>query len=214
MKKLDYKVQEKELYNPQTKPALINVPQMTFICIDGRGNPNDQDGEYQKAVEALYGLTYTIKMSAKSGIVIDDYFDYVVPPLEGLWWIDDCKEFNFRDKAQFCWTAMIRQPEFVTEKVFQQAKATIIKKKPELDISKLRLALFIEGLCVQCMHIGSFDDEPTTITKINEYIEDNNLINDLSDIRRHHEIYLSNPQKAEITKMKTIIRLPVKNNHI
>ncbi len=210
MKKIDYKVQEKELYNPQTKPAVIDVPQMTFIFIDGKGNPNDQDGEYQKAIEALYSLAYTIKMSAKSGIVIDDYFDYVVPPLEGLWWIDDNKEYNPGDKSQFCWTAMIRQPEFVTEKVFQQAEATISKKKPGLDISKLRLTLFTEGLCVQCMHIGSFDDEPATITRINQYIKDNNLINDLSDIRRHHEIYLSNPQKVDIAKMKTIIRLPVK----
>ncbi len=209
MEKIDYKKQFKELYDPKTTPMLIDVPEMTFIAVDGRGNPNDKDGEYQAAVEAIYALAYTIKMAPKSNIDIEGYRDYVMPPLEGLWWLSDFTDFS-GDKSKYCWTSMVRQPDFVTKEVFELAKALVKKKKPGLDTSKARLLAFTEGLCVQCMHIGPFDDEPATLAKMKGYMEQNGLACDLSDTRKHHEIYSSDPRKADITKMRTILRYPVR----
>lgn len=214
--KLDYKKEYKDLYMPKAKPSIIDVPTMNFIMIDGTGNPNDEGGEYKQAVELLYGLSYSIKMSKMGSNNIDGYFEYVVPPLEGLWWLSDNSHFDFSMKKKFCWTTMIRQPEFVTEEVFKWACSEISKKKPALDTSKARLQLFKEGLCVQIMHIGPFDDEPQTIEKIDAFIKENSYKNAISDIqpdgmiRRHHEIYLSDPRKIELSKMKTVIRHPVK----
>lgn len=206
----DYKKQFKELYQPKPVPSVIDVPEMVFIQVDGRGNPNDIDGEYQSAVEMLYALSYTIKMMPKSGETPKDYFEYVVPPLEGLWWLDNNEDVDFRDKSRYCWTSMIRQPEFVTEEVYAKACEIVAKKKPNLDLAKARLTRFAEGLCVQCMHIGSFDNEPATLESMKKYMADNALTCDLSDTRRHHEIYLSDPRKIDIQKMKTILRYPVK----
>lgn len=214
VEKLDYKKKFKELYNPKTAPTIIEVPEMKFIQIDGRGNPNQVDGEYQSAVEVLYALSYTIKMFPKNGNIPKDYFEYVVPPLEGLWWLEHNKEFNYSSKSKFCWTSMIRQPEFVTEEVLALAIETAKKKKPNFNTTKARLVTFTEGLCVQCMHIGSFDDEPLTLSQMKAYMAENNLICDLSDTRRHHEIYLSDPRKIDISKMKTILRYPVKRQII
>jgi hypothetical protein len=214
--KLDYKKEYKDLYMPKAKPSIIDVPPMNFIMIDGTGDPNIEGGEYKQAVELLYGLSYSIKMSKMGSSKIDGYFEYVVPPLEGLWWLSDNSHFDFSMKKKFCWTAMIRQPEFVTEEVFKWACSEISKKKPEPDTSKARLQLFKEGLCVQIMHIGPFDDEPQTIEKIDAFIKENNYKDAISDIqpdgmiRRHHEIYLSDPRKIELSKMKTVIRHPVK----
>lgn len=214
--KLDYKKEYKDLYMPKAKPSIIDVPPMNFIMIDGTGDPNIEGGEYKHAVELLYSLSYSIKMSKMGDNKIDGYFEYVVPPLEGLWWLSDNSQFDFSMKKKFCWTAMIRQPEFVTEEVFKWACSEISKKKPELDTSKARLQLFKEGLCVQIMHIGPFDDEPQTIEKIDAFIKENNYKDAISDIqpdgiiRRHHEIYLSDPRKTELSKMKTVIRHPVK----
>lgn len=215
MDTLDYKKAYKELYQPKSEPGVIDIGEMNFIQIDGRGNPNEPDGEYQVAVETLYALSYAIKMSPKNGQTPEGYFDYVVPPLEGLWWLDSGKEFEYGDKSRFCWTSMIRQPEFVTDEVFALALQIVKKKKPNLDLSKARLVTFSEGLCVQCMHIGSFDEEPATLEKIKRYIGENGLACDLSDTRCHHEIYLSDPRKVDITKMKTVLRYPVKRiqNH-
>lgn len=214
--KLDYKKEYKDLYMPKAKPSIIDVPLMSFIMIDGTGDPNVEGGEYKQAVELLYGLSYSIKMSKMGDNKIDGYFEYVVPPLEGLWWLSDNSHFNFSMKEKFCWTAMIRQPEFVTEEVFRWACSEVAKKKPELDTSKARLQVFKEGVCVQMMHIGPFDDEPQTIEKIDAFIKENNYKDAISDIqpdgmiRRHHEIYLSDPRKIELSKMKTVIRHPVK----
>lgn len=206
----DYKKQFKELYQPKPVPSVIDVPKMVFIQVDGRGNPNDIDGQYQSAVEMLYALSYTIKMMPKSGEIPKDYFEYVVPPLEGLWWLDNNEDVDFRDKSKYCWTSMIRQPEFVTEEVYAKACEVVAKKKPNLDLAKARLTRFTEGLCVQCMHIGSFDNEPATLESMKKFMADNGFTCDLSDTRRHHEIYLSDPRKIDIQKMKTILRYPIK----
>ena len=212
--KLDYKKSYKELYLPKQKPDVVDVPAMKFIMVNGSGNPNDSGGEYQKAVELLYGLSYTIKMSKKNGCGPEDYFEYVVPPLEGLWWIGEEKT-DFTQKSKFSWTSMIRQPEFVTKEVFQWACEELKRKKPQIDTTKAYIETFNEGLCVQMMHIGSFDDEPKTIKQIETYISDNNLKSAISSIepdgriRRHHEIYLSDPRKTACEKLKTVLRHPV-----
>lgn len=210
MEKLDYKKQYRELYQPKSVPAVVNVPEMKFIAVNGRGNPNDPNGEYQKAIETLYALSYAIKMMPKSGNTPPDYFEYVVPPLEGLWWLEGKEAFDYSSKSQFCWTALIRQPEFVTDALFASACEITAKKKSHLDLSAARLMTLTEGLCVQCMHQGSFDNEPATLAKMDAFIAENSLQNDMSDTRRHHEIYLSDPRKVDIAKMKTVLRIPVR----
>lgn len=218
MDKLDYKKEFKELYIPKTNPMEIAVPSMTFIMVDGKGNPNDEDGEYKKAVELLYALSYTIKMSKKIKNELEGYFDYVIPPLEGLWWLKEDGDMNFTEKEKFFWTSMIRQPDFVTKEIFEFACNVVKKKKPYIDVSKARLEIFKEGICVQCMHIGLFESEDITIKKIEKYVKENNLIIDINGfnedgkIRRHHEIYLSDPRKIDKERMKTVLRHPVRRN--
>ena len=213
---LDYKKEYKDLYMPKPEPGIIDVPAMLFIMVDGKGNPNDEGGEYPQAVELLYGLSYAIKMSKMGGSRPAGYFEYVVPPLEGLWWLKDDSPFDGTKKEKFCWTSMIRQPEFITQELFGRACKETARKKPHLDTSKARLQVFHEGLCVQMLHIGPYDDEPGTIAKIEAFIKAENYRNAISDagpdgmIRRHHEIYLGDPRKAEPSKMKTVIRHPVK----
>lgn len=215
MEKIDYKKKYKDLYLPKTNPVEILVPEMRFIMVDGKGNPNEEDGEYKKAVEILYALSYTIKMNKDIKNELDDYFDYVVPPLEGLWWLKD-DDMDFSKKEKYLWTSMIRQPEFVTKEIFEFACNEVKRKKPNLDVSKARFEVFNEGLCVQCMHMGPFDKEYITTEKIDKYIEENNLIDDICGInkegliRRHHEIYLSDPRRVNIERMKTVIRHPVR----
>jgi len=215
MEKFDFKKQYKELYAPKNEPSIITVPLMTFIMIDGKGNPNDSEGEYHPAVELLYSLSYTIKMSIRNGFTPDGYYDYVVPPLEGLWWLGDKNSMNFSQKDKYLWTSMIRQPEFVTKEVFDWAVSEVKKKKPQLDVSKARLEAFTEGLCVQIMHHGPYDEEPKTIAKIDSYIETHGLISDVGtllpngNIRKHHEIYMSDPRKIKPDNMRTILRHPV-----
>ncbi len=209
MSKLDYKTASKELYAPKTTPSVIDVAPMTFIMVDGRGNPNDEGGEFQRAVELLYALTYTIKMSPKNGSAPEGYFEYVVPPLEGLWWMDDPQNADFRQKDKYCWTAMIRQPEFVTAVVFNWAVQEVRRKK-RLDTSIARLEGFTEGLCVQCMHLGPFSEEPATLEKMEAFMVQNGLVCDLSDTRQHHEIYLGDPRRTEPSKLRTILRYPVR----
>ncbi len=216
MEKLDYKKQYKDLYLPKESPAQVLIPQMNFIMVDGKGNPNKEGGEYQQAVELLYALSYTIKMSNKNNCAPDGYFEYVVPPLEGLWWLNDEADADFTQKDKYCWTSMIRQPEFVTKDVFQWACKEVEKKKPLLDVSKARLQVFEEGLCIQAMHIGPYHEEPKTIAKIENYINQNGFSNDIGSIlpdgtvRRHHEIYLNDPRKTKPEKIKTILRHPVR----
>lgn len=217
--KIDYKKEYKDLYIPKTKPSLIEVPQMKFIMVDGKGDPNEEDGEYKAAMELLYGLTFTIKMSKMGPKIIKGYFEYVVPPLEGLWQQDGNEEgfsqLDYTKKDKLVWTSMIRQPEFVTKEVFEWACSELKAKKPQLDISKARFETFTEGLCVQMMHIGSYDEEPKTVAQIENFIKKNNLKNAISQvlpdgkIKRHHEIYLSDPRRTKPEKLKTVIRHPV-----
>lgn len=210
MAAIDFKKRDKALYNPKEKPEIIHVPLMRFLMVDGKGNPNTSK-EYSEAIEMLYGISYTIKMSKMSENTPKGYYDYVVPPLEGLWWTinDEFKGVGVLDKEKFLWTAMIRQPEFVTEEVIHAAKEILNKKKPQLDLSKLRLVDVEEGLCVQMMHIGSYDDEPATVKKMVDYITEQGYKEDF-EVRKHHEIYLSDPRKAKPEKLKTIVRHPIK----
>lgn len=210
MASFDFKKENKDLYLPKNKPAIIDVPIIRFIMIDGKGDPNTSEF-YKKAVEVLYGLSYSIKMSKKEKVQPPGYFDYVVPPLEGLWWFDN----NFFDgsvngrKHQFSWVIMIRQPEFVTAQVFETAKESLSKKKPGLDTSIACLKDFTEGLCAQVMHIGSYDEEASTVAALEEFIELQGYRTELSDLRQHHEIYLNDPRKTEPAKLKTVIRHPI-----
>ena len=212
MQKLDYKKEYKDLYQPPSKPTIINIPEMLFIAVEGEGDPNTCQ-EYSEALEILYGLSYTIKMSGKNDIQTDGYFEYVIPPLEGLWYADDIyfDGLNITDKNKFRWIAMIRQPEFVTENVFETAGSILIKKKPRLDLSRTKLKKINEGLCVQIMHNGSYDDEPDSIEKMKSYIALNGYKEDLSDKRLHHEIYLSDPRKCAPERIRTVIRHPIKS---
>ena len=205
---VDYKKTEKDLYQPKTTPSIINVPEMTYIAVDGEGDPNTSEA-YKTAMEILYGLSYSIKMSKMSGSTPEGYFEYVVPPLEGFWWSSRGELVDYTNKNRFCWTSMIRQPDFVTPEVFEAAKAALAKKKPGLDTSIAQLIKLNEGLCVQVMHIGSYDDEPATIATMEKYAVDNGYAIDLSDNRRHHEIYLSDPRKTTPEKLKTVIRYPI-----
>jgi hypothetical protein len=214
MEKIDFRKHEKDLYQPKTEPSLIEVPTMKYIMVEGKGNPNSPDGEYSKAVALLYALSHSVKACCKSAD-IPDFYDYVVPPLEGLWWLKEEEDFDFTQKDQFQWISMIRQPDFVTEELFKKAKQAVSKKKPELSVTKASLRTYSEGLCVQCMHIGPFDEEPVTVKKIDTLITTlgrKNGINSLSPegmLRRHHEIYLNDSRKVNPLKMKTIIRHPV-----
>ncbi|MCL4514070.1 MAG: GyrI-like domain-containing protein [Firmicutes bacterium] len=206
-KNLDYKKEFKDLYLPPAKPVLVTVPAMQFIMVDGTGDPNGNQG-FQQAVELLYGLSFTIKMSKMKNQQPEGYFDYVVPPLEGLWWIDG-GEFSFEKRDNWRWTLMIRQPEFVTPKVFAWAGQGLAAKKPGLPLDKARFEGFEEGLCVQAMHLGPYATEPETMAKIEDFIRSHGLKDRLGRGGKHHEIYLSDPMKAKPEKMKTVLRHPV-----
>ncbi|MCL1804178.1 MAG: GyrI-like domain-containing protein [Eubacteriaceae bacterium] len=204
----DFKKEQKELYQPKTA-SIVDVPEMAFIMVDGAGNPNTSES-YQTAVEILYGLSYTIKMSKKGDKVPEGYFDFTVPPLEGLWWLANGSATDYTKKDDFCWTSMIRQPDFVTSEVFEETKAAFSKKKPGLDLSLARLERFTEGLCAQILHIGSYDDEPESINKLEQFIAESGYHSDINDLRRHHELYLNDPRKTAPEKTKTVIRHPVR----
>lgn len=210
MEKLDYKKEYKDLYQPKKVPSIIEVPEMIFIAVEGKGDPNTSP-EYQAALEMLYGLSFTIKMSKMNNTQPEGYFEYTVPPLEGLWYCDDVyfDGLNVTDKDKFKWVSLIRQPEFVTEEVFQWARAALYAKKPQLDLEKARLIKYTEGLCVQIMHIGSYDNESESILKMKAYAQENGYREDFSEDRRHHEIYLSDPRRCAEERLKTVIRHPI-----
>ena len=203
----DYKKEYKEFYMPPAKPSVIDIPEMNFIAVHGEGDPNREDGEYSKALNLLYGAAYTLKMSYKGDYRIEGFFEYVVPPLEGFW--SQAAGDDYSKKDEFLWTSVIRLPDFVTEKDLEWAKAEAAQKK-KTDFSPVQFLSYHEGLCVQCMHIGSYDNEAQTISAMNSFAKENGYETDISDIRRHHEIYLSDPRKTEISKLKTVIRHPVR----
>lgn len=207
----DFKKEYKEFYMPKNKPEIVTVPQANYIAVRGKGNPNEIDGAYQKAISILYAVAYTLKMSYKTEHKIEGFFEYVVPPLEGFWWQDNVDGIDYADKAAFNWISVIRLPEFITQKDFEWAVETASEKK-KLDCSSAEFLTVDEGLCVQIMHIGAFDDEPQTVTLMDEYIAQNGYENDITESRLHHEIYLSDARKVAPEKWKTVIRHPIKGS--
>ena len=209
----DYKKEFKEFYLPPKKPQIVYIPKMQFVAVRGKGNPNDEEGEYKNALAVQYAISYTIKMSKMGDHRIDGYFDYVVPPLEGFWWQEKngvaVPGFDYTDKSSFNWISVIRLPDFVTQKDFEWAKESAAAKKG-LDCSRAELFQLEEGDCVQIMHIGSYDDEPVTIKLLDDFVRENGYELDFSDTRLHHEIYLSDPRKTAPEKLKTLIRHPVR----
>ena len=205
----DYKKEYKEFYLPPKKPGIIDVPEMNYIAVRGKGDPNEPDGEYKAAIELLYAISFTIKMSHMGAHKIEGYFPYVVPPLEGLWRQKGSSDsINYSRKQDLCWISMIRLPEFVTREVFDWAVHEAAQKK-KTDFSKAEFRTFHEGLCVQCMHVGSYDDEPETIEKIDAFLKEAGYETDFSGQRMHHEIYLSDPRRTAPERLRTVIRLPV-----
>jgi len=205
----DYKKEYKEFYMPKNKPSIVTVPKMNYIAVRGKGNPNDEDGEYKKSIGLLYAIAFTIKMSYKGNYKIDGYFQYVVPPLEGFWWQDNIKGMDYNRKDDMKFISIIRLPDFVTKKDFDWAVDEATKKK-KTDFSKVEFLTYDEGLCVQCMHVGSYDDEPATVDLMHKYMEENGYELDITDTRFHHEIYLSDPRRCDESKLKTVIRYPIR----
>ena len=205
----DFKKEYKEFYMPKSKPGIVTVPSMNYIAVRGSGNPNQEDGEYKQAIGLLYGIAFTIKMSKKGDHEIEGYFDYVVPPLEGFWWQDGVERVDYAHKENFHWISVIRIPDFVTEDDFRWAAEETTKKKKQ-NFSKVEFLTVEEGLCVQCMHIGSYDDEPAIVAMMHEFMEQQGYELDITDKRLHHEIYLSDARKVDPEKLKTVIRHPIK----
>lgn len=205
----DFKKEYKELYQPKSKPQIVEVPPMNYIAVRGTGDPNEDDGAYQQAISVLYAVAYTLKMSYKTDYKIAGFFEYVVPPLEGFWWQDDADGVNYADKSGFHWISVIRLPDFVTKSDFDWAVETAAKKK-KLDCSSAKFLTIEEGLCVQMMHVGSYDDEPASVALMDVYLTENGYVNDLTAERLHHEIYLSDPRKTAPEKRKTVLRHPIK----
>ena len=205
----DFKKEYKEFYMPKNQPSIVDVPVMNYIAVRGKGDPNLEDGEYKKAIGMLYAIAFTIKMSKKGDHKIDGYFDYVVPPLEGFWWQDGVTGVDYSHKETFNWISVIRLPDFVTRADFDWAIAEATEKK-KADFSKVEFFTYEEGTCVQCLHVGSYDDEPVTVAKMHKYMEDLGYVLDINDERLHHEIYLSDARKVGPDKLKTVIRHPVK----
>ena len=206
----DYKKEYKEFYMPKNKPSIVEIPKMNYIAVRGKGNPNDENSEYKDSIGLLYAIAFTIKMSYKGTYKIDGYFEYVVPPLEGFWWQEGNENgIDYKHKDKFNFISIIRLPDFVTKKDFEWAIEEATKKKKQ-DFSKVEFLTYDEGICVQCMHIGSYDNEPTTINLMHEYMIENGYELDITDNRFHHEIYLSDPRRCDVNKLKTVIRHPVK----
>lgn len=205
----DYKKEFKEFYQPKGKPEILEIPSMNFVAVRGKGNPNDEDGEYKKAIEMLYALSYTLKMSYKGDYKIENYFQYVVPPLEGFWWQENIKGVDLSNKDKFQWISLIRLPDFITKEDFNWGIEEGTKKK-KIDLSKLEFISITEGLVVQMLHIGPYDTEVETVKIMEEYMIENGYEYDFNDSRHHHEIYLSDPRRTAPEKIKTIIRHPIR----
>lgn len=197
---------------PKNKPSIIKIPKMNYIAVRGKGNPNDENSEYKNSIGLLYAIAFTIKMSYKGTYKIKGYFEYVVPPLEGFWWQEGNKNgIDYKSKDKFNFISIIRLPDFVTKEDFEWAIKEATDKKKQ-DFSKVEFLSYEEGLCVQCMHIGSYDDEPTTINLMHKYMIENGYELDINHNRFHHEIYLSDPRRCDVSRLKTVIRHPIKNS--
>lgn len=205
----DFKREYKEFYMPKNKPEIVNVPKANYIAVRGKGDPNEAGGAYQQAIGVLYAVAYTLKMSYKTDHKIEGFFEYVVPPLEGFWWQGEANGVDHANKAAFNWISVIRLPDFVTEKDFAWAVEAASKKK-RLDCSSAEFLTVDEGLCVQIMHVGSFDDEAASVALMDEYLAKNGYMNDMTEVRLHHEIYMSDARKVAPEKRKTVIRHPIR----
>ncbi|MDE7190981.1 MAG: GyrI-like domain-containing protein [Clostridia bacterium] len=205
----DYKKEYKEFYMPASKPSIVTIPKMNYLAVRGKGNPNDEIGEYKDSIGLLYTIAFTIKMSYKGPHKIDGYFEYVVPPLEGFWWQNGSDTIDYSNKSGFNFISLIRLPDFVTKSDFDWAIQEATKKK-KTDFSKVEFLTYDEGICVQSMHVGSYDDEPKTVALMHDYMTANGYELDVTESRYHHEIYLSDPRKCAAEKLKTVIRHPIK----
>ncbi len=205
----DFKKEYREFYLPPSTPTIVDVPPMRYIAVRGKGDPNEEGGEYKKSIEKLYAVAYTIKMSRKGTRRIEGYFDYVVPPLEGFWWQDGVRGMDYSRKRDLSWISVIRLPDFVTEEDFRWALEEAERKK-KTDISGTEFFTYDEGLCVQCMHMGAYDDEPATVAAMHSFMEREGYVLDITGSRLHHEIYLSDARKTAPDKLKTVIRHPVR----
>lgn len=205
----DYKKEYKEFYMPKNKPGIVEVPEMNYIAVRGQGDPNAEGGEYKRSIELLYGIAFTIKMSKKGIRQIEGYFDYVVPPLEGFWWQEGKTEIDYAHKEDFQFISVIRLPDFVTKSDFAWAVQEASEKK-KTDFSKVEFWTYHEGLCVQCMHLGSYDDEPATVELMHRFMEEQGYALDITGQRMHHEIYLSDARRTAPEKLKTVIRHPIR----
>lgn len=205
----DYKKEYKEFYMPKKKPSIVEIPKMNFIAVRGTGNPNDENSEYKNSIGLLYAIAFTIKMSYKGDHKIDGYFEYVVPPLEGFWWQENTHGIDYNRKEDMNFISVIRLPDFVTKNDFMWAVDEAVKKKKQ-DFSKVEFLTYNEGICVQCMHVGSYDNEPETVDLMHKFMKENDYELDITDSRLHHEIYLSDPRRCDESKLKTVIRHPIK----
>ena len=205
----DFKKEYKEFYLPPAKPVIVIVPEANYIAVRGKGDPNDESGAYQQAIGVLYAVAYTLKMSYKTDHRIEGFYDYVVPPLEGFWWQEGIEGIDYRDKSTFCWISVIRLPVFITQADFDWAVENASKKK-KIDCSSAEFLTIDEGLCVQIMHVGPYDNEPASVALMDKFLAENGYENDITATRLHHEIYLSDARKVAPEKWKTVIRHPIK----
>lgn len=205
----DYKKEYREFYMPAEKPSIVTVPKINYVAVRGKGNPNEENGEYKNAIGLLYAIAFTIKMSYKGPHKIEGYFEYVVPPLEGFWWQEGGGEIDYANKEGFQFISLIRLPDFVTKADFDWAIQEATNRK-KTDFSKAEFFTYDEGVCVQCMHVGSYDDEPKTIALMHKHMHDNGYALNITDNRYHHEIYLSDPRRCAAEKLKTVVRHPIK----
>lgn len=205
----DFKKEYRELYQPKTVPSIVEVPTMNYLVVRGKGNPNQEGGSYQQSIGLLYGVAYAIKMSKKTDHRMDGYFDFVVPPLEGFWWQEGISGIDYSRKEDYCFISLIRVPDFVTQTEFDWAVAEASRKK-KTDFSSVEFLTYDEGMCVQCLHMGPYDDEPATVARMHTLMKRNGYVLDISPKRFHHEIYLSDARKTTPEKLKTVIRHPIK----
>jgi hypothetical protein len=201
MAKVDFKKALKHLYNPSQKAfSVVDVPPMNFLMLDGHGDPNNNPA-YQEVVDTLYTMAYAVKFALKP-----QGFDYVVPPLEGLWWIEDMAQFSLASKEEWDWTMMIMQPERVTAELVEQVRADVARKKDPPALPRLRFGAYHEGLAVQIMYIGPYADEGPTIARMHAFA----AAEDYALRGKHHEIYLSDPRRTPPERLKTVIRQPIR----